>query len=130
MWETLVAKLIGTVSEKAADLYMQRQDLKHEVKMEKLRGKAEWEAAKTRRASESEGRDADWESQSIANSGWKDELVIIVLTLPMVGVFIPGLQSYIADGFEKLEGTPDWYRWLIMMIYAATFGIRIWRRKL
>ena len=129
MWETIVTKLLGTFSEKAADVYMQKRQLKHEVKMEELRGKAAWQRALTQRASESEGRDVDWESQSIANSGWKDEMVIIILSIPMVGTFIPGIQPYIAEGFRLLETTPQWYRWLVLMIYAATFGIRVWRRK-
>ena len=129
MWETIVGKLLGTFSEKAADVYMQKRQLKHEVKMEELRGKAAWQRALTQRASESEGRDVDWESQSIANSGWKDEMVIIILSIPMVGTFIPGIQPYIAEGFRLLETTPQWYRWLVLMIYAATFGIRVWRRK-
>jgi hypothetical protein len=130
MWESLVGSLLGKFSETAATVYIERKRLKHEIKMEQLRGKAAYEKAKTRRASESEGRDADWESESIHNSGWKDEMVIIILSIPMVAVFVPGLEPYIKAGFVALESTPDWYRWLVVMIYAATFGIRVWRRKL
>lgn len=129
-------KWLGQLAQPIADIYKARSErkrekirLKHEVELERIRGKAAWEAAKTRRASESEGRDADWESQSIANSGWKDELVLLTLTAPMIAVFIPGLQEYVLLGFQHLASTPDWYRWLVLMIYAATFGIRIWRRK-
>lgn len=129
MWAKLIASLTGDTVEAVLEYKKAKRQAKTEIQLEKLRGKAAWEAAKTRRASESEGRDADWETQSIANSGWKDELVLIVLTVPMVLVFIPGAEVYVAKGFENLAQTPDWYRWLIMMIYAATFGIRIWRRK-
>ena len=130
MWEAIVGKLLGSFSETVADVYLEKRRLKHERQMEQLRGKIEWEKALTRRASESEGRDHEWETESIRNSGWKDEMVIIVLSIPLVCVFIPPLQPYIATGFDHLATTPDWYRWLVMMIYAATFGIRIWRRKL
>jgi hypothetical protein len=130
MWESIVGSLIGKFSETAATVYIEKKKLEHEAKMEELRGKVAWQEALTRRASESEGRDADWELESIRNSGWKDELVLIVISLGMVGVFVPPLQPYILDGFNALQQTPEWYRWLIMMIYAATFGIRIWRRKL
>jgi hypothetical protein len=130
MWSSIVGALMGKVAPKVADYYMKKQELKQEVELEILRGKAEYERAKTQRASESEGRDHEWEIESIRNSGWKDELVIIVLSLGMVGVFIPQLQPYILDGFKALAETPEWYRWMIMVIYAATFGIRIWRRKL
>jgi len=130
MWATLISNLLGTFSEKAADVYLQKQSLKHEAVMAKLKGKIAWQEALTRRASESEGRDHEWEVESIRNSGWKDELVIVVLTVPMVLVFVPGFEVYIMKGFEHLANTPEWYRWLIMMIYSATFGIRLWRRKL
>jgi hypothetical protein len=130
MWEAIVGKLLGGFGEEVAGYYRDRQKLKHERELAKLKGKIAWEEAKTRRASESEGRDHDWELESIRNSGWKDELVIIVLTIPLVLVFVPFTQPYVEEGFKQLALTPDWYRWLIMMIYAATFGIRLWRRKL
>lgn len=130
MWEAIVGKLLGSFSEQVAQVYLEKKRLKHEAKMEQLRGKIEWEKALTRRASESEGRDHEWETESIRNSGWKDEMVIIVLSIPLVLVFIPFTQPYVEEGFKQLALTPDWYRWLVMMIYAATFGIRIWRRKL
>ena len=130
MWETIVGSLLGKFSESVANVYIEKKRLKHEMKMEQLRGKVAYEAAKTRRASESEGRDAEWELESIRNSGWKDEMVIVILSIPLVMVFVPPLQPFVVDGFSALSTTPEWYRWLIMMIYSATFGIRIWRRKL
>lgn len=129
LWSSIVSGLLGKVAPKVADYYIEKQDQKHQIEMEKLRGKQAYEIAKTKRAEASEGRDHDWELASLRNSGWKDELVLIVLTLPMVLVFVPFTQPYVEVGFEHLSATPDWYRWLIMMIYAATFGIRIWRRK-
>lgn len=129
MWETIVGKLLGGFGEEVAGYYRDRQKLKHERELAKLKGKIAWEEALTRRAEASEGRDHEWETESIRNSGWKDELVIVVLTIPLVLVFIPFTQPYVEEGFAQLELTPDWYRWLIMMIYGATFGIRIWRRK-
>jgi len=130
MWSMIVSKLLGSFSEKVADVYLEKVRLKSEIKLEVLRGKAAYERAKTERAAQSEGRDHEWELESIRNSGWKDEFVMLVLSIPMVLVFIPWTQPFIKVGFENLEGTPDWYRWLVVMIYAATFGIRIWRRKL
>jgi hypothetical protein len=39
-------------------------------------------------------------------------------------------EPFVVLGFDALASTPEWYRWLIVMIYAAVFGIRVWRRKL
>ncbi len=129
MLSGIIGALLQKVAPKVADYYMDKEEQKHLIEMEKLRGKQAWEEAKTRRASESEGRDHAWELESIRNSGWKDELVIIVLTIPLVLVFIPFTQPYVETGFQHLEMTPDWYRFLILSIYGATFGIRLWRRK-
>lgn len=113
----------------ALGFFKEKQKLKQEVKLEVLRGKAEYERQKSVRAENSEGRDHEWELLSIKNSGWKDEWVLILLSIPMVGSFIPAMTPYVVDGFEALDATPDWYRWLVMLIFTAIYGIRIWRRK-
>lgn len=129
MWETIVGKLLGGFGEEVAGYYRDRQRLKHERELEKLRGKIAYEKAKSERAERSEGRDHEWEQLSIQNSGWKDEWVLVILSIPLVLVFVPFTQDTILQGFAALETTPEWFRWLIMLIYTAVFGIRLWRRK-
>jgi len=130
MWAKIIATLTGQTVEAVLEYKNTKRKLQAEIELEKLRGKAEWERAKSQRASESEGRDAEWEKLSIENSGWKDEWVLILLSIPLVMVFIPYTQSTIMDGFAVLETTPDWYRWLVLLIFTAIYGIRVWRRKL
>jgi len=129
LWGSIVNGLLGKVAPAVAEHYREKQEQKHLIEMEKLRGKAAYEEAKTRRAEASEGRDHEWELESIRNSGWKDEAVLVVLTIPLVLVFIPLTQPIVEEGFKQLGTTPDWYRFLIMVIYGATFGLRLWRRK-
>ncbi len=130
MWNSIVGALLGKVAPKVADYYMQKQQLKADIELEILKGKAAYEAAKTQRASESEGHDHEWELASIANSGWKDEWVLVILSIPMVCVFVPFLTDDIQAGFDALATTPLWYRTTVMTIYLATFGIRLWRRDM
>jgi hypothetical protein len=61
---------------------------------------------------------------------WKDEWVLIVLSIPMILVFIPFTQPFITAGFASLATTPLWYRTTVMTIYLATFGLRLWRRDM
>lgn len=129
MWSTIVSSLLGSVAPSVAEYYIDKQKLKHERKLEQIRGKIAYEKAKTQRASESEGRDHDWEIESIRNSGIKDEWILLLLSIPLVLVFIPYTQPYVMDGFRVLETTPEWYRWLILLIFTSVYGIRIWRRK-
>ena len=128
MWSSIVGALLGKVAPKVADYYMQKEALKHEVIIKKLEGKIAWEEAKTRRAEASEGRDHEWEVLSIRNSGYKDEWVLFLLSIPLVMSFIPKLQVYVVEGFEALAGTPDWYRFLVLTVFGAIYGLRLWRR--
>lgn len=129
MWEAIVGKLLGGFGEEVAGYYRDKQKLKHQRELAKLEGKIAYEEAKIRRAENSEGRDHEWELESIRNSGWKDEWVLILLSVPLVLVFIPATQSTVMVGFETLQQTPEWYRWLTMSIFAAIYGIRLWRRQ-
>lgn len=70
--------------------------------------------------------DADiaWEDTSLKQSGWKDEFWTIVIAIPMVMCFIPGLVQYVIAGFEALEQTPKWYQYLIATAVASAFGVK------
>ena len=128
MWAKLISTLTGQTVGAVLEYKAAKAKLKGEIALETLRGKAAWEAAKTQRASESEGYDHDWEMASINNSGWKDELVLIILSIPMITSFIPWTQAATQAGFDSLATTPLWYRTTVMSIYLATFGLRLWRR--
>ena len=130
MWAKIIATLTGQTVEAVLNYKSAKMQLKADIVLEKLRGKAAYERAKSERAVISEGRDAEWESQSIANSGWKDEWVIIIMSIPMILSFIPWTQPFVVQGFVALDATPLWYRTTVMTIYLATFGIRLWRRDM
>ena len=142
IWESIVGGLLGKVAPAVAEHYRQKQqqkheraqqidNQKHEIEMAKLKGKQAWEEAKSRRAELSEGRDHEWEMQSLLlhSKGWKDEFVLIVVSIPAVGSFIPYYRQYIEEGFVALEGTPFWYQVLLSAIFFAVYGIRIYRRQ-
>lgn len=129
LWESVVGGLLGKVAPAVATYYQKKLELKHQLRLTKIEGKIRVEEAKIQRAERSEQRDHEWEQMQISNSGWKDEWVLILLSIPLVLVFIPATQPYVMDGFAVLETTPDWYRWLMLLIFTAIYGIRIWRRK-
>ena len=130
IWESIVGGLLGKVAPAVAEYYQQKQEQKHKIEMAKMQGKLAWEQAKTRRAEISEGHDHDWEMQSmvIHTKGWKDEFVLIVVSIPMIGAFIPQFRPYVAEGFDALSMTPWWYQALLTAIFFAVYGMRVWRR--
>jgi len=69
---------------------------------------------------------ADWEKIMAQNSAgsWKDEFFVIVLSIPMILCFIPGLEGVVHHGFEQLSMAPDWYMYALLTAISASFGIR------
>lgn len=119
------------IVEPIADYAKRRQELKQARFEAQL--KAE-QAAGDRRAQlirEGLAADANWEmtfAQQAASS-WKDEYTLIVVSIPAVMAFIPGLSGYVTAGFAALEKTPPWYQLLLITLFFATVGIRYWRRN-
>lgn len=123
-WDAVIGGLTGPI----ATYFTEKSKQKHELAMQ---DKA-LDALKYQKQVEmiNKGLDIDsqWELEEIKNSGWKDEYVLVLLSIPLIMVFIPGLAPYAMAGFSVLSQTPEWYRWLVMMIFAAVYGIRLWRR--
>jgi hypothetical protein len=75
--------------------------------------------------------DMSWEMEFAkqANTSWKDEYVLLVLSVPMVMAFIPGASQYVEMGFKAFASTPLWYQIMLQTVFYATYGIRMWRRQ-
>jgi len=59
-----------------------------------------------------------------ANVSWKDEYWTIVLSIPALLAFIPGMDVHVLAGFEVLGKMPEWYRYALLTAIAAAFGFR------
>tara|TARA_B100001093_G_scaffold519793_1_gene610519 strand:- start:7622 stop:8002 length:381 start_codon:yes stop_codon:yes gene_type:complete len=70
--------------------------------------------------------DSKWElimAESTKGS-WKDELVTIVVLIPVILVFIPGMEKVVENGFNRLSELPDWYQYLVFLVCSAALGIK------
>lgn len=114
----------------AVEAYKVRTEAKNKLELAKLESELQAERAWAEWRVKNIDADSAWETESIRNAGWKDEFVLLVLSVPLVLVFVPPAAPYVLNGFAILETTPEWYRWLAVMIYAATYGIRVWRRSI
>jgi hypothetical protein len=122
---SILSKILGAAVAPAVDYLKARQELRSKERIRKeeikdARHAREMELEKTR-----DKHTADWEMEHIRNSGWKDEYVLISLSIPLVGCFVPGVDIYILRGFAVLDKTPEWFQWLILTVYAAIYGIRL-----
>ena len=68
----------------------------------------------------------DWEMQQAQNSqsSWKDEWFTLVLSIPLLGAFVPSMVPYIHEGFRVLNDMPDFYKGFLGAAVAASFGVK------
>ncbi|MEO0421531.1 MAG: hypothetical protein AAF184_04305 [Pseudomonadota bacterium] len=57
-------------------------------------------------------------------SGIKDEIVLIIWSLPAAMAFIPGAAPFVKEGFEQLRQAPEWYVVGYVSICLAIYGIK------
>jgi hypothetical protein len=68
--------------------------------------------------------DYDAKAQAQMEHTWKDEYLLFILTLPIIGSFIPGVQESVVVGWEYVAKAPEWYIVSFLGLVAATFGLR------
>ena len=87
----------------------------------KAKAEAEAEVMKTAAT-----HDSKWElimAQSTQNS-WRDEIITVVVLIPVILVFIPGMEDIVKQGFQRLNELPEWYTYLLFLTVSAALGIR------
>lgn len=59
---------------------------------------------------------------------WRDEIIIAFWSLPLLGVFVPGLRESVREGFKLLASIdpsiPSLFVYGWGIIFATTFGIK------
>ena len=70
--------------------------------------------------------EANWEQEAVRQAGtsWKDEYWTIVLSIPLILVFIAPLQAAVLRGFDALAQVPVWYQAAVMAALSFAFGLR------
>ena len=126
---SIVTTLLGSLGGKVVEAIDKRGQRKHDEMAQKLEIEKLRHTKQIELIQQGQQLDNAWELEQIKNSGWKDEFVLIVISTPLIMAFIPSMQPYVTEGFKALEQLADYYRWLILSVFAAIYGIRIWRRK-
>lgn len=115
--------------------YKSRQERKTVEKT----AKAKLEIAKDKSSTKVTLTDAEWETiaASKQDSTWKDEYVTLVITAPVVGLMIGGLQTAFTDktaitdgfiiGLDSLKEVGFDLGILMMPVVLAAVGLKAWR---
>lgn len=130
MWDKVLGVLTG-IPQALADVYNKRQELADKKHQRQVELEDALHKRKVELISQGLAADANWEMEFArqAASSWKDEYTLIVISIPAILCFIPGLDVYVKDGFAALEQTPVWYQIAFLSLFLATVGIRYWRRS-
>ena len=70
--------------------------------------------------------DSKWEliMAESTKSSLRDEIVTVVVLIPVILVFIPGMEEVVKNGFDRLNELPEWYTYLVFLVCSAALGIK------
>ncbi len=118
----MIQALIGPIAGLAGSwLESKVEQTKAKGAVAKAKAEAEAEVMKTAAT-----HDSKWElimAQSTQTS-LKDEIVTVIVLIPVVLVFIPGMEGVVQNGFDRLNELPDWYQYLVFLVCSAALGIK------
>jgi hypothetical protein len=106
------------------------EERKAKLEIKKIEAQGRIEAAKARAQIEAE---YDNYAQIAMRYSWKDEYLVIILTLPfLLSFFTPyiaaiwgiDLTAQLAEAWTLVGQAPEWYQWSLLGIITATFGLR------
>jgi hypothetical protein len=71
-------------------------------------------------------KEAAWEviHAQQANIKWTDDWFSILLSIPLIGAFIPPAVPHIQAGFAVLSEMPSYYQYWLAVAILSSFGIR------
>ena len=118
----MIGQLIGPIANLASgwlDAKATKQAAEAKLRLTEAESKAKILLSK-------ETSTADWErimAQGTQNS-LKDEFVTVIVMIPVILCFIPGLEPTVKNGVDRLSELPAWYTNLVLVVCLAAVGIR------
>ena len=121
MWLNIAAKLVPGIIKTGMSIASNRR------KTKELESIAEMNHAQRMADGQIEYKKAVMDNQ---NQGWKDELVLIIVVLPIVvlswSVFSgdPQAKEKLDLFFEYFNNFPEFYKWLVLGIFGSIYGLK------
>jgi hypothetical protein len=127
---SIVSKILGGVAGPVVDYLNERQKLRSAERLRKAELADAHHQRQVELARDGMTADANWEMEFArqAASSWKDEYTLLVVSIPLVMAFVPGLDKYVNAGFESFASTPLWYQVMVQTMFYATVGIKFANR--
>ena len=118
MWSALIGPLSSL-----AGSFIEGQVSKQKAKATLAQTEAEAKAEIMKTAAT---HDSKWEliMAESTKSSIKDEIVTVVILIPVILCFVPGMENVVKNGFERLSELPEWYTYLLFLTCSAALGIK------
>lgn len=118
MWTALISPIASL-----AGTFLEGQVTKSKAKATLAQTEAEAKAEILKTAAT---HDSKWEliMAESTKSSIKDEVVTLVILVPVVLCFIPGMEDVVKNGFDRLAELPEWYTYLLFLTCSAALGIK------
>tara|TARA_R100000951_G_scaffold20689_1_gene17292 strand:+ start:6214 stop:6606 length:393 start_codon:yes stop_codon:yes gene_type:complete len=121
MWLNIAAKLVPGIIKTGMSIASNRR------KAKELESIAEMNHAQKMADGQIQFKKAVMDNQ---NQGWKDELVLVIVVLPIVvlswSVFSgdPQAKEKLDLFFEYFNNFPEFYKWLVLGIFGSIYGLK------
>lgn len=119
-----IGAIISGIAE-IGKLWIQKKTVEAQGKVAIEQAKAEGEVKRLQTQTEGDIKYDQTVAEGMAYS-WKDEYWTIVLSIPAILCFIPGMADLVRQGFNALKECPEWYQWALLGGIVASFGLRTW----
>ena len=104
-----IIKSISSLATNYMDGKVQVQKVKAEIQKKQLTGEIDW----------------DLEAIKATQNSWKDEYLTLIISIPLILCFCGEWGREAAhNGFLALQQAPDFYKYTLGCVVAASFGIR------
>lgn len=123
--------LFGPILQAIGSGFSSWQDGRTKIKAAKIAAEvAKWESEAKIQMMKVDG-EINWDIEALRQSkySWKDEYLMVILSAPFIGSFIPNVQDYVLKGWEYIGKAPAWYQAAFIGVVAATFGLRWWFKQ-
>lgn len=132
----VIGALLKNITDPVVAYFNTRQELKSKERIRKIELDDAIHQRKVELIKEGLTADMNWEMEFAkqAQSSWKDEYTLIVVSIPAVLAFVKTSwldgPAIVKQGFTALAETPFWYQTVLISLFLATVGIRWYRRSL
>lgn len=133
----ILTQVLGGVVKPVADYFNRRQEIKADDRQQERALKKAMTDRQIDLIKAGLAADMNWEMEFAkqAQTSWKDEYVLLILSFPFILCFIPesfdtwqGGAYYVVQGLEAIDKLPAWYQLLVGIHFCATIGVRFWRK--